>query len=361
MGKSFGIHEEHHVSWTLFQGLQRHLHWKHPANLKILLKDCPLYAWAVQTKVYLNYLWHTTNKFTTGFKVIYIQCHPDFVTWEQMKIMAMFLCCLCFQFQADMLHGVEAKIEPEHWQAALEANQPFCYKYFDSIMCDEVYLASGNCSGLKKVKYLFTLLWDYNDGKQRDAVVKDFHAKHKHIFYLYHWILPYPNEMGLLQKTKQGQCMWYLISIASKHDHHGCNFYQTAWEKTNYKAGFPNLFPQYCLWTKEEWELWMECYVEVQEQLLDVVENLAECLLGEELGTEADPQSYHPPITCLLHVDGTALVEGSHGCCGPPGKGVGGGMSIAHLLQAHCMPIMLPQMELYPVLVQVAYGSHAAG
>jgi hypothetical protein len=64
----------------------------------MVMAECPLYAWAVSTEVYLNFLWRSADKFATGFEVVRACCHQDLIIWEQTKIMAMFLRCLRFVF-----------------------------------------------------------------------------------------------------------------------------------------------------------------------------------------------------------------------------------------------------------------------
>jgi hypothetical protein len=108
--KSFGIREEHRISWSLFQGLIARLRLESRQDLEVVLDDCPSYAWAVKTEVYLNYLWRCADKFATGFEVVRAQCPEDLVTWEQTKIMAMFLRCLRFVFG-----GYELRRESALW------------------------------------------------------------------------------------------------------------------------------------------------------------------------------------------------------------------------------------------------------
>jgi hypothetical protein len=94
--KSFGIREEHRISWLLFEGLIDRLRWEVDSgnDLAVVLDDCPSYAWAVKTDTYLQFLWRSVDKFATGFEVVRARCSPDLVTWEQTKMMAMFLRCL---------------------------------------------------------------------------------------------------------------------------------------------------------------------------------------------------------------------------------------------------------------------------
>jgi hypothetical protein len=154
VGKSFGIREEHRVSWSLFQSLVRKLcvgdqdvemegqdvemegqdvemegqdvemegqdvEMEDVEDQDVEMEDmeeedmedqgqdtmvlnCPSYVWAIQTKVYLNYLWRSADKFATGFELIHAK-NQKLVTWEQTKMMAMFLGCLRSVFCAHQL------------------------------------------------------------------------------------------------------------------------------------------------------------------------------------------------------------------------------------------------------------------
>lgn len=62
--------------------------------------DCLIYVWPVKTEIYLNFLWRSADKFATGFEVVHARCRKNLVTWEETKMMAMFLRCLRFVFGA---------------------------------------------------------------------------------------------------------------------------------------------------------------------------------------------------------------------------------------------------------------------
>ena len=94
--KSFGIREEYRISWRLYQRMKIRLGWLPREDLEVMLEDCPSYVWAVQTETYLNFLWRSVDKFVTGFEIVRARCRQDLVTWEQTKMMAMFLRCLRF-------------------------------------------------------------------------------------------------------------------------------------------------------------------------------------------------------------------------------------------------------------------------
>ena len=71
--------------------------------------DCPSYVWSIKTRMYLDYLWRyldylwrNADKFATGFELIQAKCQ-DLVTWEQIKMMAMFLRSLRFVFGGHQL------------------------------------------------------------------------------------------------------------------------------------------------------------------------------------------------------------------------------------------------------------------
>jgi hypothetical protein len=92
--KSFGIREEHRVTWAVFQGLKDRLNLEDTHYSAALLTECPAYAWAIKTEVFIDFLWRSVDKFATGFEIVKARSRKDFTTWEQTKMMAMFLRCL---------------------------------------------------------------------------------------------------------------------------------------------------------------------------------------------------------------------------------------------------------------------------
>ena len=94
MRRSFGIREEHRITWDLFQGLKAVLEAEDRHSLEVTMTDCPSYAWPVRTKVYLDFLWRSADKYATGFEVVHARARKDMVTWEQTKMMSAFLRCL---------------------------------------------------------------------------------------------------------------------------------------------------------------------------------------------------------------------------------------------------------------------------
>jgi hypothetical protein len=81
----------------------------------VLLDDCLSYAWPVRTEVYLGFLWRNADKFATGFEVVRARCNQEIVTWEQTKMMVMFLRCLRFVFD-----GHQLQREPALWWSQRE-------------------------------------------------------------------------------------------------------------------------------------------------------------------------------------------------------------------------------------------------
>jgi hypothetical protein len=101
--KSFGIREEHRIEWQLFLDLMMLLRSHEHRGLEVIMDDCPAYAWAVKTAVYLDFLWRSADKFATGFEVVRALSRKELVTWEQTKMMAMFLRCLRYVFGGHLL------------------------------------------------------------------------------------------------------------------------------------------------------------------------------------------------------------------------------------------------------------------
>ena len=94
--RSFGIREEHRITWDLFQRLKGLLMVQDRSELEIIMTDCPPYAWPVRTSVYLDFLWRSADKFATGFEIVRARSRQDMVTWEQTKMMFALLRCLRF-------------------------------------------------------------------------------------------------------------------------------------------------------------------------------------------------------------------------------------------------------------------------
>ena len=56
----------------------------------------------------MDYLWRSADKFATGFEVVRARCRKELMTWEQTKMMAMFLRCLRFTFGGHLLRRESA-------------------------------------------------------------------------------------------------------------------------------------------------------------------------------------------------------------------------------------------------------------
>lgn len=72
--KSFGIREEHRITWSLYQALLARLRLQPLEELEIVMDDCPTYAWAIKTETYLKFLWRSADKFASGFEVVLAGC-----------------------------------------------------------------------------------------------------------------------------------------------------------------------------------------------------------------------------------------------------------------------------------------------
>lgn len=89
--RSFGVREEYRISWALFQNVLSLLR-SMPAEHRCIRLPGPLpYLWSVRCPVFVDFVWHNINKFTTGFELFKARCVPGMTTWEQTKVMDMFL------------------------------------------------------------------------------------------------------------------------------------------------------------------------------------------------------------------------------------------------------------------------------
>jgi hypothetical protein len=117
-GKSFGWRHEQRCSLPLYEGL--YLRLEEDALLGVLppplLVPQPTCCWAVKTSTFLPFLARQANKYATGFEYMRARCPPGFVTWEQTKMMAMFLRCLRFS-----LSGHQLARESALWKESAES------------------------------------------------------------------------------------------------------------------------------------------------------------------------------------------------------------------------------------------------
>jgi len=141
--KSFGIREEHRITWQLFQGLLEQLQLDNHEELEIVLVDCPSYAWVIKTDVYVQYLWRSVDKFATGFEVVRARSNQEFITWEQTKMMAMFLRCLRF-----VLGGQGIRRESALWWSRREPRQVEPGRHHH-----QPWYGLGFCNTLPQYKY----------------------------------------------------------------------------------------------------------------------------------------------------------------------------------------------------------------
>ncbi|KAH7002673.1 hypothetical protein EDB80DRAFT_685825 [Ilyonectria destructans] len=117
--RSFGVREEYRISWTLFQSVLTVLR----SLIPEIRSNKPLgplpYLWAVRSPVFVDFLWHNINKFTTGFELVRAQCSPGLTTWEQTKMMDVFLRCLRVA-----VRGYDYSREGALWWSRRELPQP---------------------------------------------------------------------------------------------------------------------------------------------------------------------------------------------------------------------------------------------
>ena len=120
MQKSFGIREEHRVSWEVFRAIGRHLRTRglHDQQPLILTADgSPYYSFTTQTV--LRWVRWNINKFCAGFEMVHSFQDAHFVTWKHTRIILMFLRCLQFSYGGRLLQKVGGC-----WQDVRELSDP---------------------------------------------------------------------------------------------------------------------------------------------------------------------------------------------------------------------------------------------
>ncbi|MBE7180212.1 MAG: hypothetical protein INR71_03220 [Terriglobus roseus] len=111
-GQSFGVREEHRVSWPLFKALLARTQERGGARAEQAPREegrRPRCVWPIATESWLRYQRWNVNRFAAGFEITRAAC-TGVVTWERTKLMAMFLRGLRFCLQ----NGLSGR-EPALW------------------------------------------------------------------------------------------------------------------------------------------------------------------------------------------------------------------------------------------------------
>jgi hypothetical protein len=106
--KSFGIREEHRVSWGLLQEMRSQLSTDFREGSVQGLPARPTYVWGVKSDIYLGFLRRSADKFATGFELMLTKSSEGLVSQEETKMMVMFLKCLRYVFGGQLLQQESA-------------------------------------------------------------------------------------------------------------------------------------------------------------------------------------------------------------------------------------------------------------
>lgn len=137
--RSFGIREEHRITWELFQQLKALLEEQDRESLEVVMSDCPSYAWSIRTSVYLDFLWRSADKYATGFEVVHARSRHGMVSWEQTKMMFGFLRCLRY-----VVGGHRIEPESAMWWSKRSTGEPGQQRSWYGL---------GFCNTLPRYKY----------------------------------------------------------------------------------------------------------------------------------------------------------------------------------------------------------------
>ncbi len=108
MNRSFGVREEHRMTLTLAREVRHRLQNLNKWDVQIYDETQPRPYWQLSSKSFLNFLHLNINKFVTGFEYVLSQTDRDFVSWEQTKMMIVFLRMMKFSFGSHRLSAESA-------------------------------------------------------------------------------------------------------------------------------------------------------------------------------------------------------------------------------------------------------------
>jgi hypothetical protein len=196
--KSFGILEEHRLSWVLFERLI-HRFEVQGGQIANPLSGSPTYAWSIQTSMFLDFLWHSVNKFAAGYEIVRARCRQELVTWEQTKMMTMFLRCLWFVLTSRAVQRDSALWWGRHERPGGRSS--------DSV---EVVYGLGFSKTLPKHKYCWLEpIFDWHQlvflpRLQRGGRIEDFFGATRQIDLALEWIGRYGTNVSI----REGLLAW---------------------------------------------------------------------------------------------------------------------------------------------------------
>lgn len=153
--KSFGVREEHRMTWSL---LQRIMDVIDIEGIEIVLPSPPSSVWVLQTSTYISYLMASINKFALGFEYTLSLCDHNVITWEHTKVMCMFLRCLRYCLGGKLLEKEAALYWDKRRRLIPDGFQESTYRrhYEDPDNDGQVFQVSegmGLSVGLRKYGY----------------------------------------------------------------------------------------------------------------------------------------------------------------------------------------------------------------
>ena len=98
--KSFGVRQEHRVSWPLFEQLNLRFEAQAQPAEAVDVTQPPLHVWVITTESFIRYLWQNVNKFAAAFEMVEAANPDRYISWDRTLLMAAFLRCLRFAFAA---------------------------------------------------------------------------------------------------------------------------------------------------------------------------------------------------------------------------------------------------------------------
>jgi hypothetical protein len=120
--KSFGLREEHRVSYDLFQQIDYELHQRQQGQAPVLSSPPNRHTfYTYPTSTLAAWFRWSVNKFCVGFEMVYSLHDYHFVTWEHTRMMLMFLRCLQFSYSTGLIQRVggcwrDVRLQPDPTQ-----------------------------------------------------------------------------------------------------------------------------------------------------------------------------------------------------------------------------------------------------
>ncbi|KAH6955949.1 hypothetical protein BKA56DRAFT_663112 [Ilyonectria sp. MPI-CAGE-AT-0026] len=273
--RSFGVREEYRISWVLFQSVLTVLRSLTPETRSIKPPGPLPYLWAVRSPVFVDFVWHNINKFTTGLKygghvkhffdlsrradlgLEWLRRYPrEHTTIDQI---VSWLCHICLrQMRVDVLHSIQRDLRPEVRTAILDDHVRFCRKGLSAALLNGMTAVSGNHANVKSPHEAAQALFRFNDGRMRGIRTSTSMLP---VCIPLDVAIPFARRASAEDKKRQAPVVFDRYPGRNRTYDRERFFGKLVLGENPLAAGIPCTRPQYIDWSQDQWQPWVDRHI----------------------------------------------------------------------------------------------------